>query len=512
MSTSYRIVKNTSYLYAKMLISIFVSLLTTRIVLDSLGASDMGIFGVLGSAIAMLGFINTSMAFATQRFMNYQEGKGDLLVKKRIYNASVVIHFFISVFIVVVFLLIEPVVFDYLVKIDTNRLFAARWVYRFSIFSTFFTIITVPYDAVINSHENMFFYSLVGVIDVFLKLFVAFFISITVYDKLIMYGLLMTIVSVATFLMMYCYCVKKYEECIFAPKKYFDYKLLKQVMSFGGWNLVGTSSTMLSNYGVNIVVNNFFGTVLNATLSICTQLTSQLLALSTNLMKAANPVIVKKEGAGQRLKMYEITFTACKLSYITYVVIAVPFLLECEFILRFWLKEVPPYCLQFCQLTFFLKLIEQITTPLNTTISAVGKIKQYNIVISIFQFFQVALLVLFFMYGLAPYYCVVAMIVSAFMCSVYKILYCKKYMSMDYLFFIHSIVIRCLLHSFISICVGFLILCLMQEGLIRLLVVGFVTLFFNVFLFYAYLLQSNEREITNSVLINILGKLKPIIG
>lgn len=508
MSTSDRIVKNTGYLYAKMVISIFVSLLSTRIVLDSLGASDMGIFGVLGSAIAMLGFINTSMAFATQRFMNYQEGKGDLLVKKRIYNASVVIHFFISVFIVVVFLLIEPFVFDYLVKIDTNRLFAARWVYRFSVFSTFFTIITVPYDAVINSHENMFFYSLVGVIDVFLKLFVAFFITITVYDKLIVYGLLITVVSVATFLMMYYYCIKRYEECVFSPKKYFDYKLLKQMMSFGGWNLVGTSSTMLSNYGVNIVVNNFFGTILNATLSVCTQLTSQLLALSTNLMKAANPVIVKKEGSGQRLKMYEITFTACKLSYITYVIIAVPFLLECEFVLNLWLKDVPPYCLQFCQLTFFLKLVEQITTPLNTSISAVGKIKQYNIVISFFQFFQVVLLVLFFILGFAPYFCVVAMIVSALLCSAYKIFYCKKYMSMDYLMFLNSIVIRCLSHSFTTICVGCFIVYFMQEGFIRFFIVCLVTFFFNVFLFYAYLLQSNEREITKSVLINVIEKFK----
>ena len=505
-STSVCVAKNTGYLYVKLLVSMCFTLYTTRIVLGALGASDFGIFGVLGSAIAMLGFLNASMAASTQRFMNYYEGRGVVSDKTKIYNSAVIIHVVIALFVGLMFLLFEGLMFNSLIKVDPDRLEAARWIYRITIVSTMITIMTVPYDAVVNSHEDMLFYSIVGIVDVVLKFFLALYVTITPYDKLIVYGLTVLSVTLLTFFLMYAYCKRKYQECEFKPRTYFDKLLVKEMFLFGGWSLLGTSSTMVSNYGIGIVINSFFGTVINATQSICNQFTGIMLVLSTNLMKAVNPVIVKKEGKGDREKMFETTFLSCKLSYLTYVLIGIPFFMECDYILKVWLEEIPPYCLQFCQLVFILKLLEQITMPLNTSIAAVGQIKAFNIVISIIQLLQIVLVVVFFLLGSLPYFSIVAMIVAAFLSSVYKILFCYIKLSMDLNLFM-KICWRCFLHLVLCVLIVLILDVLMHESFIRLMVVTIVSFAISILVGYIVLLNNTEQNMAKNVVLNIKSQI-----
>jgi len=483
-----------------------LTLFTTRIVLKSLGAVDYGIFGVVGSAIAMLGFLNASMASATQRFMNYYEGRGIKEDKIKIYNSSVIIHIILAIIVGLLFLFLENIVFDYLLKIEVERLLAARWIYRITILSTMVSILTVPFEAIVNSHEDLLFYSIVGIIDVILKFIFALYVSITPFDKLIVYGISVILVTVLTFLMMYFYCRRKYDECVFKPSTFYDKTLVKQMFMFGGWNLIGTSSTMVSNYGIGIVINRFFGTIINATQTICNQVTSIMMVLSTNMMKAVNPVIVKREGMGSRAQMFNASFTSCKMSFLTYVFIGIPFFVECKQLLAIWLDEVPPFCLEFCQLAFFLKLVEQITTPLGTSIAAVGRIKVYNIVISCIQAAQIVLVIVFFSVGLEPYYSVVAMIVAAFCCSVFKIVYCTIYLGMDFSSFLKSILIRSLIHSVICILAGLMLNRIIPETLGRLFLVVSVVSVLNVLLGFFVLLDKNERSLLRSVLTSIIKK------
>ena len=500
-TTSVRVAKNTAYLYVKLIISLCFTLFTTRIVLGSLGASDYGIWGVLGSTIAMLGFLSASMATTTQRFMNYYEGKGDVKEKLKIFNSAVLIHVAIAVFVGVLFIGFEELMFDVLIKVEQERLIAAKWVYRITVLSTIISIVTVPYEAAINSHENMLYYSIVGIIDLVLKFLLALYVSITPFDKLVVYGITVLSVTILTFFLMYIYCRRKYLECVFRPVLYFDRFLIKEMFFFGGWSLVGTSSTMISNYGLGIIINRFFGTVINATHSVCTQFTGFLQVLSTNLMKAVNPVIVKNEGKGDRKKMFEATFFSCKLSFLAYLFIGIPFFIECNYILHVWLTEVPPFCLEFCQLACVLKVVEQLTVPLNTSITAVGKIKQYNIVIATIQISQIALVIVFFSNGFAPFFCVVAMIVAVIISSMYKIMFCYKKLAMDLVAFAR-IIMRCSMHLVLCM-IPAIFLYFMQESYLRLLLVVVSSFLLNTLVGYIVVFNGDEKK----VLLDLVRKM-----
>lgn len=315
MSTASRVAKNTGYLYAKMGITMFISLYTTRLVLNSLGDVDFGIFNIVGGAIAMLGFLNAAMAGATQRFMSYSEGEGNKEKQKQIFNISIVLHTAISLLVGVVLLVVGYFFFHGILNIPPDRQFAAKVVYGSLIVSTMFTVMNVPYDAMLNAHENMRYYAIVGIIESLLKLAVAFAVVYTTSDKLIVYGMLMAVMPLITLTIMRVYCHRRYEECIWAPRRYFDHGLMREMTGFAGWNFVSTTLAMVGYYGQGIVLNYFFGPLLNAAYGIVTQLNGQLLVLSNNMLKALNPVIVKNEGTKNRHKMLDISLFGNKLSF-----------------------------------------------------------------------------------------------------------------------------------------------------------------------------------------------------
>ena len=213
-SSPNRIVKNTFFLYGKMLITIFFTLYTTRLVLKSLGVVDYGVFGVIGGAVNMLGFLSASMAATTQRFMSYSEGTGNLEDKRQVFNVSVILHFIIAICACLLLCSFSYLFFDKIINVPVERLYAAKVVYYSMVFSVTVTVLSVPYDAVINSHENMLYYSIVGIIDSFVKLIIAIYIATSVSgDKLIVYGILMAVLSIVVMIVMQIYC-HKYYSCL----------------------------------------------------------------------------------------------------------------------------------------------------------------------------------------------------------------------------------------------------------------------------------------------------------
>lgn len=232
MSTITRVMKNTGFLYVKMGVTVFISLYTTRLILSSLGASDFGIFNIIGGAIVMLGFLNSTMANATQRFMSYAEGKGDLLKKRQIFNVSFILHVGVAILTGLILLVAMYPFFNGVLNIPEERVLAAKIIYLSAMVSTLLTIVNVPYDAVMNAHENMLYYSLIGIFECILKLAVAYACVYTSNDKLIVYGVLMALIPLVTLTIMKFYCHHKYNECVFDIKKYWDNDLLKQITSF----------------------------------------------------------------------------------------------------------------------------------------------------------------------------------------------------------------------------------------------------------------------------------------
>lgn len=501
MSTANRVIKNTGYLYVKMAITIFISLYTTRLILNSLGASDFGIFNIVGSAIAMLGFLNASMAGATLRFMSYSEGEGIKSKQKSIFNVSIVLHFFISIIVGLVLCIAGYFFFNNILNIPSDRIFAAKVVYGSLIVSTMFTVMTVPYDAVLNTHENMLYYAIVGILESTLKLIVAFVCVYTSYDKLIVYGILIAFIPFITLTIMRIYCHKNYEECVISPNKYFNKELMKNMTSYAGWSFIDASTGIISQYGLGIVLNHFFGTVLNAAQGIANQVAGQLMTFSQNLIKAVNPIIMKNEGAGNRETMLKISIFGCKYSYLLLSFFAIPFILEAPFILKLWLKNPPEWSILFCQMQLIRSLIEQLTINLWSSISATGKIKEFYKIKGLLNILPVFLTIIFFNFNYPPYWLyIIGIFCWGILTGILILYYSHKICGLKYFFFIKKAMIPCVLNTTITLFIGIIPLFFMQSSFNRMLITLIICSITFVFSFSLFLTKQ-EKE-TFQLLIN----------
>lgn len=506
-STANRVIKNTGFLYAKMGITMFISLYTTRLILNSLGTSDFGIFNIVGGAIAMLGFLNAAMASATQRFMSYSEGEGNKEKQKSIFNISFVLHILIALLVGIVLLIAGYFFFNGILNIPADRIFAAKVVYGSLIVSTMFTVMTVPYDAVMNAHENMKYYAVVGIIESLLKLAVAFVCVYTASDKLIVYGMLMACIPLITLTIMRVYCHKHYEECIIKPRAYWNRPLMKDMTSFAGWSFLGSASALIGNYGNSIVLNHFYGVVLNAAQGIANQLNGQLLVFSNSMLKALNPVVAKSEGAGERDKMIQVSATGCKFSFYMLAFFAIPAIIEMPYLLKIWLKNVPEWAVVFTRLQLVRTLVEQSTIVFGTSLAAQGKIAQINIVNTIINLSPILLISLLFSMGFSPVIMyVVNITIFGVAAAGVKVYYMNKNCDMRYSYF-YKVVLTPILLVF---CLSFAVSCIpvwcMNESFIRLLVVGIISSLSFLIIFWNMGITRDERSIMRNMLSIIYKK------
>lgn len=405
MSTSKRVIKNTAYLYIRTIASLLLGVFTTRVLLEALGESDFGLYNVVGGSIAMLGFLSASLSSATQRFLNIAEGGGDKSRVRLYFANSIIIHRALSAIMVVIFVGAGFFFFNGILNIPEGKYNDAVIVYACLLISTVFSITIVPYEAEINAHENMLFFSIVGIIDVVLKFAIALAVLYFDSDKLIFYAVLMALESFAIRYLCEIYCRRKYEECRGNNiRGSFNRDIIRQMTSFAGWNLVNIATGMISLFGMNIVVNHYFGTNVNAAMGIATQLSGVLMGLSANMIKAVAPVIMKSEGGHRHDKMLEYSYVSCKFSYLIFSVCCIPVLFYIHPILKLWLTEVPEWTPTFCVILIISTLIEQLTVVLYQSIMAGGDIKAYNIFRSVVNILPLLVSILMFQYGNFPSY------------------------------------------------------------------------------------------------------------
>lgn len=496
-----KIYRNSIYIYGNTAFSILVSLISTRLILNALGSSDFGIFCIVGGAIGMLGFINGAMTGATQRFINYAEGAGQETDKRKIVNASIFIHFCISFLALIAFEIAYYFFFNGILNIPHNRIYAAKVIYQFTVISTLLTIQTTPYNALINAHEDLKYYSIIGCIFTFIKLLIAIIIVYSSYDKLILYGFFTTISSLLNIIIVRIYCRKKYTECIFSPKKYLDFHIIKNMFSFAGCTLLTTATSMLSTYGGNIVINNFFGTSINAAQGVASQISGQLMVFSNNMLMAVNPVIGKKAGAKDYNSMLKYAFTSSKLSYLILAFFAIPFIIETEWIMKFWLKEVPEWAILFFKLEIIRRLLEQLITGIKNSIVADGNIKGLSRVQSIIYLLPLPITYLLFYFGFQPYWQYIIWILFLNIIASYNIIkQAKKYCNLNIKSFLQSIIIKCLTCTIIIVSIGYIPHYLLSPNLIRVIIVGLVTSFTYIIIIWYFCLNHDEKDIIKNVI------------
>ncbi len=507
MSTAIRVAKNSGYLYAKMGITMFISLYTTRLVLGALGEEDYGIFNIVGGAIAMLGFFNAAMSGATQRFISYAEGAGNKDQLRYIFNISVLLHGILALFLVVLLMVSGVILFDKVLNIPPARISAAKAVYGALIVSTAFTVMTVPYDAVLNAHENMRFYAIVGLCESLLKLVVAFIVAHILLDKLLIYGVLMAVVSVIPLVIIRLYCRNRYAECRMSLQHCKDRKLVREMSTFAVWNFFQTAAAMLTNYGLGIILNSFFGAKINAAQGVASQLNGQLSAVDNVLMKAVRPVIMKAEGGGDVHYSLSMAKSVSKISFLSTVVFVIPAIITMPRLLYWWLDEVPQYTVIFTTSMLIITMLEQSVAGFITLIMARGDIRGISIVKSCFKIACLPLCYLFYKWGMSPVagYILLVVIQGVINGVVVTMAYMHCRVGYSFIQAIKELFIPILYVLFPIVIVSKTLACI--DGLWGMCVVWIVSVPLIVILTYYLLFDKRER----AMFIRILKSIKPLL-
>lgn len=439
MQPSSKVVLNTGFLYGKMIISIFMTLYATRLILNALGAEDYGIFNLVAGVIAMLSFLNVSMSVATQRYMSFYLGAGDESKLQSVFKTSVLLHLVIGLLIIVILEIAGLFLFDGFLNIPENRIQTAKYVFHFTVVSTFFTINAVPYDATINAHENMLFDALTGIFESVAKLSIAILISFSSFDRLILYSLLMVGLTIVIRLIKSLYCNKKYDECKIRFKDELDFHLLKEMKTYVGWNLFGSLCALGKTQGLAVLLNIFFGTIINAAYGIANQVAAQLNFFSQTMLRSLNPQIMKSEGANNRERMLRLSMIASKFGFFLLAFIAIPVIFEMSEVLKFWLKNVPEYTVVFASLILIAVLVNQLTIGLDSAIHATGNIKLYMIVAGTIKLMILPVGYLLLKLGFSSYSVLVSYAIFEGIAGVSRLWLLKKVAGLSILLYVKSV-------------------------------------------------------------------------
>lgn len=359
-----------------MLFMMIVSLYTSRVVLNVLGIEDFGIYNVVGGIVAIFGFINNAMAAGTQRYITFELGKKNLPQLQKVFCTSVNIHTLISLLIIILAETIGLWLLYHKMTILTERMEAALWVYQFSILSSIVIIMSVPYNATIIAHERMSAFAYISVLEATLKLLVAYLLSLGDFDKLKLYALLIFSIQLMIRLTYTTYCKRHFVET-----KYnfiWDKKLFKEMTGFAGWNLWGNCAGIAFTQGVNILLNIFFGPVVNAARGIAIQVQSAIGQFASNFQMAIHPQITKSYAIGDYHYMHNLIFKSSKFTFFLLLLLSMPVMTETETILAIWLKIVPDHTIAFVRLMLCVTITDAVAAPLMTSAIATGKIKKYQ--------------------------------------------------------------------------------------------------------------------------------------
>ena len=369
-----RIAKNTSLLYLRMLLLMTLSLYTSRVVLNTLGVSDFGIYNAVGGFIAMFAVINGTLAGAISRFITYELGKNNIDQLKNIFSTSLNIQIG---FAIIIFILAELIGIWFLntqMNIPQERIMAARWVFQFSLIAFIVNMISVPYNAIIIAHEKMSAFAYISLLEAVLKLLIVLCLTLSPYDKLIIYSLLLLIVSIILRIIYGIYCKRQFVECKYSFSV--DRKLFKDMCSFSGWNLFGQIVWISNTHGIGVIINIFFGVIYNAALSIANQINNVLKSFIYNFTTAINPQLTKSYAANELKYMNALIIRSSKYSAHLITIIGIPIFFEIDTILKIWLGDVPLYTSVFVRLYLIDTLFSSaLSNALITGIMATGKLK-----------------------------------------------------------------------------------------------------------------------------------------
>lgn len=504
-SNNKRIAKNTVFLYIRMFFAMGVSLYTSRVILDTLGVIDYGVWNVVAGVIAMFSFLNTSMSTATSRFMMYELGQESKEGIQNVFSSACTIHLCIAI---VVLILGETIGLWFLhnkLVIPAGRMFAADIVYQITILSTMVSITQVPYNAAIMANEKMDVYAYIGMADIILRLAIVFVLMLSPLDKLISYGILTLIVSITIAMTYRLYCSRKLQGCRLYLSK--DMTQIKPMLSFSGWDLYGNLSVMARTQGVNMLLNMFFSAAMNAASGLATQVQGAIMNFAMNVVQAFRPQIVKSYASGDFNRMSTLISKAAQYTTMLLLLFTIPLCVEIDYVLGLWLKEVPDYAAIFCVYTLIFNIFTNIAGCVVYGIHATGRVKRVCIINGTLYLLVIPISYISYKLGGQPqtaFLFNVFAVICGMISNIYALhLYVPEFKIRP---FISSVLIKTTLIASFAIVFSLALKYQLESSFLRLVIscmVSLITIGISTFLF---VMSSSDRQILKNKIHSIISR------
>lgn len=492
-----RIAKNTMYMYLRMGITMLVSLYTSRVVLSNLGITDFGIYNVVGSFVAAFSFISGPLSGATQRFYNYELGRNNEKQVNVIFNMSFIIYLVLAIFLFIIIQFAGIWFINNKMSLPPERLSIALVVFELSIASFVFNLLKTPFDSLVIANEKMSFYAWMSIVDVILKLANAFSLILFAGDKLELFAINVLIINIIVAACVAVYCLKKFTYVRFLKANdFWNKQTFDSLFGFSAWSLFGSVATMTATQGLNLLLNVFFGVIVNAAMGVANQINNAVTQFVNSFQVAFRPQIVKYYASNQIAELKVLIIRTSKVSYLLLFWILCPFWFNVNYILDLWLggQNVPDFAAPFCILMTIYVLQESVQTPLFNTVQATGRIKTYQLIISTAIFLNIIISYIFLRMGFNPTVVLTIKCCVDFLYLIIRLIFVKKMIGLSILSFIKEVIVPLFIITLLCLVTMFGIIPIFNTPLTKLMVSILVFITFYPSLVLLMGLNKHERR------------------
>lgn len=489
-----------------MLFLMAVGLYTSRVILHALGVEDIGVYNVVGGFVALFAVLSKSMSSAATRFLNYEMGKGNQDKLNKVFSTILIIHVLLVIIIAVLSEIVGIWFVNNKMVISPERLYAANWVFHFSVLTFCFNLITVPYNAAIIAHEKMSAFAYISIIEGVGKLIIAYLVMISPIDKLIFYAILMFLIQFVVRTIYQIYCKRHFTECSF--RFVIDKCLLKEIFGYATWNMIGTSSAILRNQGGNVLINLFGGPVVNAARAVANQVLHAVDGFVQNFVVALKPQITKSYARGDWKYMMSLIYKGSRLSYYMLLLLSLPIFVNTDYLLHLWLREVPDHSVSFVQLTLVFTMIESISHPLITAQLATGKVRNYQLVVGGLQMMNLPVSYIILKAGGAPETILFVAIFFSFCCLMARLYMLRSLINLNAQHFLLKVICNVIAVSFFSSLIPVYVNSLLTTSFLTFIIVSFLCLICSAVSILYVGCNQKERTLVCSKLLYVLRRKK----
>lgn len=501
-----RIARNTFLLYLRMLFLLILSLYTSRVLLDALGVEDFGLYNVVGGIVAIFTFICTAMSNSTLRFITFELGKDDSQALREVVTVSRLIHLVLGILIVILAETIGLWYFNHFLVVQESRFDAAFWVFQISIIACFVTITIVPYNAMVIAHEKMSAYAVISCIDGVLKLLIALLIRWSSFDHLVFYSVLLLFVQVFDLIFYHIYCTRHFSESKFSF--HISIRKLKEMSEFAGWSMIGNLAWIGYTQGLNLLLNAFFGTAVNAARGVAVQVQNAVTNFVKSFQSAINPQITKAYAQGDTSRFHDLICTSSKFAYYLVLLFVLPIILEADYILGLWLIEVPDHTVNFVRLIMLIMLIGPFENPIANGIQATGNIRTYQILEGGLLLLIVPLSYVALSYGSCPAESVfVIQFIIYIVVQIVRVYLSHKNLRLSYSYYFRKIIYKITVVTILALPIPVFLRIIMDQTVVNFLIVTISSLTSVIFCAYFFGLENNEKTFVRTKINSVIHKL-----